>query len=75
MVARATVWSSPLACAPRAPSRHRTKDHTDVAVARWDALPWSVAHPGVGSPIVDSPIGCSGAAAAPRAPAVHALEI
>ena len=36
--------------------RRRSKDHTDASVARRDALPWPVAHLGVGSPIVDSPI-------------------
>ena len=56
MVARATGRSPPFACAPRAPSRHRHKDPPDTSVARWGALPWPVAHPGVGIPIVDSPI-------------------
>ena len=40
MVARATGRSSPLACAPRAPSRHRRKDPPDASVARRGALPW-----------------------------------
>ena len=39
MVARATGRSSPLACAPRAPSRHRRKDPPDASVARRGALP------------------------------------
>ena len=38
MVARATGRSSPLACAPRAPSRHRRKDPPDASVARRGAL-------------------------------------
>ena len=56
MVAQATGSAAPLVSAPRTPSRHRSKDHTDASVARRDALPWPVAHLGVGSPIVDSPI-------------------
>ena len=39
MVARATGRSSPLACAPRAPSRYRRKDPPDASVARRGALP------------------------------------
>ena len=41
MVARATGRSSPLACAPHAPSRHRPKDPPDASVARRGALPCS----------------------------------
>ena len=71
MVARATGRSPPFACARHAPSRHRRKDLPDASVARRGALPRPVAHPGVGIPIVDSPIWMRAAAA----PAVHALEM